>query len=366
LHYYESTREEYWAFKAVHLKPRHRGKILKKGTQPLGRIIKSYHVDKVDNFIEPVISPEDLMGDRKAISFKRMQKENGKDNSSWYFELEQRQAINFFKKHRKSWDFCDIESDLFKKGYVPRMDKEFKSFHNEFRYKDLDASQESLANAKLFLSLQKLGIGHIHPELHMTATQAKTEVLSAYVSNLGFFPMDEELKSPIFTEGSYKVYKYFYDEVGYIPDLGIEKDYSMLSFLLFGVVYESRLIEKYVYPHIDSVMSLEEMIDYCQPEPVIHKDEEASEPTEDLYNTQENSTTRRWISCKRPETVDEITRYKSGIFDDLYSEEIDINIDITMVRMLYANMGRTIPGDETEVESLVDEGGLGLFGDEDY
>jgi hypothetical protein len=224
LTYYDRSFDMYWGYHAISQRLAHKGKVGKKPTQPLSRIINALKIepdDEIDH--EAKIKLEDLFGDRRAIAFYRGQTDTGRDNHQFFHRIKARRVKEFFDKHRREIPPDDLSLLLTSKGYIPDLRSVKLSNHEELIFSKWERSEEcSISNAELVLSLRKIGADYNHPSLnHITPEMAKDAILDAILKEHNVVPLDG-LMSIEPTESNIKLCSYLYKNYSSFPSLELK------------------------------------------------------------------------------------------------------------------------------------------------
>jgi len=223
---YDNNFYCYWAYKAIRQKIKHKGKIGKMPTQPLGRAVDAQvGIPDEELLHDPLIGLEDIFGDKKAISFKRMQTAEGRDNSLWYALLKQRKIQAYFNKHFRSIPGGSLIDIMVKDGFMPpfsHLKPDTISQELEFEYNHVEGPE--LNNARLVLDFAKLGVVYNHPQLNsISVLDAHTTELVNMLNQYSCVPI-RGLKSIKPTESNLKLVSFCKTRYDYFPQMEMEDD----------------------------------------------------------------------------------------------------------------------------------------------
>jgi hypothetical protein len=280
---YTNSFDEYWANKALNLTIKHRGKVGKRPTQPLSRVIRAERVPSDETLMwKPLTKIEDLFGDARAISFYRGQTDTGKDNSDFFSYIQYKKRKDFFNKHRMEIPPTSLIEDLVADGYMPPftgIKTEPLGDHIEFQFDKV--TEFAYNDACLVLDLMKLGVYYNHPQLNqIDKIDAESTVLQYLVNENPIVPL-RGLRSIEPTESNLKLVNFCYKNYSCIPK--IECSSRVLPFMAaWGSKLDDRImdiIEDLFCPQ--NITELREIME------ALHKLISIKEPSEEVLEPQE-------------------------------------------------------------------------------
>jgi hypothetical protein len=304
----------------------------------------------------------------RAVSFKRMQTENGADNTAFYCSLEQRKIQDYYKKNFGKLPDSDLDKYLMDKGYVPKYNRHFfERLENSIQYCPNIVTIEEYRNANLSLQLMKLGVDFTHPYLYYDYCKAKTKYLGYALNKVKTIPM-KGLKSPKLSENQLKIINYCLEEYDSIPIMEYDS-YEVLSMVMFNEIIPDKDFDKikdyFISPDLSSALTYadnfwawkrDKLLENPPLEEDTLKDKKEEKPAKSMF-----------LVLKTPETVDEITSYLSGNYQSnievLY---IDGYIKPENVASYLAQLGFILAGSDLRTDFEPEEGMLSVFDQEDY
>jgi hypothetical protein len=146
-----------------------------------------------------------------------MQTSNGFDNSRFFFDLEQRQAINYFNNHKHDYFCSGLDDMLEKKGFIPAFNKQELKPSLATASVANRISKEEASNCSLAIDLYQLGVSFNHPQLLYKPDEALL-IYKAFL--LGSTPLPfEGFKSPEITESNVNSIRYCLETYESFPKL---------------------------------------------------------------------------------------------------------------------------------------------------
>jgi hypothetical protein len=361
--YYDNDSFEYWAYHALKQTLHHKGKIGKRPTQPLSRHIRASMGEPIEEpGWKPLTKIENLFGDKRAISFYRMQTDGGRDNSEFFTRIEQKKVKEYFSSNMRTLPPTSLVQDMIADGYMPpfnHIDLEPLGDHIEFQGYGVNTAD--LENARLAIDLRHLGVVYNHPVLNGYSYEVSMNMITQNLVNGNIIPI-KGILSPELTESNVKLINFCYDKYQAIPKLDYTC-YKAAFISILGVYPDKEDFCRFMDQHhatcIEDITRFKEM--YFD-EVMMKQAEEPEEVPEASDPEEPPKPTIRRIPCRNQttnvsgsETMGDCTHGKDVIWKTFNHDATDFEI-LMALRVLglipIINLDCEVEVDDDPMDSL--------------